>query len=144
MGAGDPRQAALQSLYGVRAGYCPRGPPLLGSAHRVVDGSLLLSPASLRSPRLARRGQEGAEELSNLLDNVFSQLLVDAEDEGADLLKWGGDALLLLFDGPDHGRRAARAGLRCTGLLHSSDAPKHLSAESSCVLPRVSSLVQST
>ena len=27
-------------------------------------------------------------------------------------LKWGGDALLLLFDGPDHGRRAARAGLR--------------------------------
>ena len=62
--------------------------------------------------RLARRGREGAEELSNLLDTVFSQLLTDAEDEGADLLKWGGDALLLLFDGPDHGRRAARAALR--------------------------------
>ena len=37
---------------------------------------------------------------------------MDAEDEGGDLLKWGGDALLLLFDGPDHGRRAARAALR--------------------------------
>jgi class 3 adenylate cyclase/tetratricopeptide (TPR) repeat protein len=37
---------------------------------------------------------------------------MDAEDEGGDLLKWGGDALLLLFDGADHGRRAARAGLR--------------------------------
>jgi len=39
--------------------------------------------------RLARRGREGAEELSNLLDTVFSQLLMDAEDKGGDVLKWG-------------------------------------------------------
>jgi class 3 adenylate cyclase/tetratricopeptide (TPR) repeat protein len=86
-----------------------------GSAHRVVDGSLLLFDITGFTPlteRLARRGREGAEELSNLLDAVFSELLMDAEDEGADLLKWGGDAILLLFDGPDHGRRAARAALR--------------------------------
>ena len=86
-----------------------------GSAHRVVEGSLLFFDITGFTPlteRLARRGREGAEELSNLLDTVFSQLLTDAEDEGGDLLKWGGDALLLLFDGADHGRRAARAGLR--------------------------------
>jgi class 3 adenylate cyclase/tetratricopeptide (TPR) repeat protein len=119
VGAGDPRQAALQEGPAYTA-YVPRLLPawaaaVQGSAHRVVDGSLLLFDITGFTPlteRLARRGREGAEELSNLLDNVFSQLLVDAEDEGADLLKWGGDALLLLFDGPDHGRRAARAGLR--------------------------------
>src|SRR5919107_886076 len=84
-------------------------------AHRVVDGSLVLFDITGFTPlteRLARKGREGAEELSNLLDNVFGQLLMDAEDEGGDLLKWGGDALLLLFDGPDHGRRAARAAVR--------------------------------
>ncbi len=86
-----------------------------GSAHRVVDGSLLMFDITGFTPlteRLARRGREGAEELSNLLDTVFSKLLMDAEAEGADLLKWGGDALLLLFDGIDHGCRAARAALR--------------------------------
>jgi predicted ATPase/class 3 adenylate cyclase len=119
VGAGDPRQAALQEGPAYTA-YVPRLLPawaaaVQGSAHRVVDGSLLLFDITGFTPlteRLARRGREGAEELSNLLDDVFSQLLVDAEDEGADLLKWGGDALLLLFDGPDHGRRAARAGVR--------------------------------
>ena len=86
-----------------------------GPAHRVIDGSLLLFDITGFTPlteRLARRGREGAEELSNLLDTVFSELLTDAEDEGADLLKWGGDAMLLLFDGPDHACRAARAALR--------------------------------
>jgi hypothetical protein len=68
---------------------------------------------------------------------------MDAEDEGGDLLKWGGDALLLLFDGADHGRRAARAGLRMHRALAQIGRAKRLSAESSCVLPLVSSLVQS-
>jgi class 3 adenylate cyclase/tetratricopeptide (TPR) repeat protein len=83
-------------------------------AHRVVDGSLVFFDITGFTPlteRLARKGREGAEELSNLLDTVFGRLLMGAEDEGGDLLKWGGDALLLLFDGPDHARRAARAAL---------------------------------
>src|SRR4029453_10513170 len=83
-------------------------------AHRVVDGSLVFFDITGFTPlteRLARKGREGAEELSNLLDTVFGGLLVGAEDDGGDLLKLGGDALLLLFDGPDHARRAARAAL---------------------------------
>jgi len=119
MGASETGLAALQDGPGPTA-YVPRLLPAWaaadqGAAHRVVDGSLLFFDITGFTPlteRLARRGREGAEELSNLLDTVFSQLLMDAEDEGADLLKWGGDALLLLFDGADHGRRAARAGLR--------------------------------
>ena len=119
MHAGDPRLPALGESSTPQT-YVPRLLPAWaaaesGSAHRVVDGSLLLFDIIGFTPlteRLARRGREGAEELSNLLDAVFSRLLTDAEDEGADLLKWGGDALLLLFDGPDHGCRAARAALR--------------------------------
>jgi class 3 adenylate cyclase/tetratricopeptide (TPR) repeat protein len=119
MGASDPRLAALREGPPLTA-YVPRLLPAwaaaeLGPANRVIDGSLLFFDITGFTPlteRLARKGREGAEELSNLLDTVFSQLLMDAEDEGGDLLKWGGDALLLLFDGADHGRRAARAGLR--------------------------------
>ncbi len=124
MGAGDPRQAALREGPASTA-YVPRLLPAwaaaeLGPAHRVVDGSLLLFDITGFTPlteRLARRGREGAEELSNLLDDVFGRLLTDAEDEGGDLLKWGGDALLLFFDGPDHGCRAARAALRMQRVL---------------------------
>jgi class 3 adenylate cyclase/tetratricopeptide (TPR) repeat protein len=124
VGAGDPRLAALREGPASTA-YVPRLLPAwaaaeLGPAHRVVDGSLLLFDITGFTPlteRLARRGREGAEELSNLLDDVFGRLLTDAEDEGGDLLKWGGDALLLFFDGPDHGCRAARAALRMQRVL---------------------------
>ena len=119
MPASDPLLAAVGQR-SAAATYVPRLlPPWAaaepGLAHRVVDGSLLLFDITGFTPlteRLARRGREGAEELSNLLDTVFGRLLMDAEDEGGDLLKWGGDALLLLFDGPDHSRRAARAAVR--------------------------------
>ncbi|HEY9377719.1 MAG TPA: adenylate/guanylate cyclase domain-containing protein, partial [Jiangellaceae bacterium] len=86
-----------------------------GAAHRVIDGSLVLLDVTgftRLTERLVRRGREGAEELSDVLDAVFGGLLAEAEDEGADLLKWGGDAVLLLLDGLDHTRRAGRAALR--------------------------------
>jgi class 3 adenylate cyclase/tetratricopeptide (TPR) repeat protein len=86
-----------------------------GPAHREVDGSLVLldiTGFTRLTERLARRGREGAEELSDVLDTVFGRLLAEADDEGADLLKWGGDAVLLLLDGPEHARRAGRAALR--------------------------------
>jgi class 3 adenylate cyclase/tetratricopeptide (TPR) repeat protein len=119
MDASETGLAALQEGPAATA-YVPRLlPPWAaaesGPAYRAIDGSLLLFDITGFTPlteRLARRGREGAEELSNLLDTVFSQLLMDAEDEGGDLLKWGGDALLLLFDDADHSRRAARAALR--------------------------------
>jgi class 3 adenylate cyclase/tetratricopeptide (TPR) repeat protein len=102
------------------AAYVPRLVPTWaaaepGAAHRMVEGSLVLLDVTgftRLTERLARRGREGAEELSDVLDAVFGSLLAEAEDEGADLLKWGGDAVLLLLDGPDHTRRAGRAALR--------------------------------
>ena len=59
--------------------------------------------------QLASRGKIGAEVLRDTLDGVFKTLLDEAYAWGAGLLKWGGDALLLLFDGAAHPERAARA-----------------------------------
>jgi class 3 adenylate cyclase/tetratricopeptide (TPR) repeat protein len=59
--------------------------------------------------RLASRGKIGAEVLRDTLDGVFKALLDEAYAWGAGLLKWGGDALLLLFDDAAHPERAARA-----------------------------------
>ncbi len=80
--------------------------------HLAVDGSLAfvdISGFTALTERLARKGKVGAELMRDTLDGVFRALLDDAYDWGAGLLKWGGDALLLLFEGPEHPQRAARA-----------------------------------
>src|SRR5215467_9465478 len=80
--------------------------------YRAVDGSLAfvdISGFTALTERLARKGKIGAELMRDTLDGVFRALLDEAYDWGAGLLKWGGDALLLLFDGPGHPERACRA-----------------------------------
>src|SRR5829696_281147 len=80
--------------------------------HREIDASLVfvdISGFTALTERLARKGKVGAELMRDTLDGVFTALLDEAYDWGAGLLKWGGDALLLLFDGPDHALRGARA-----------------------------------
>jgi class 3 adenylate cyclase/tetratricopeptide (TPR) repeat protein len=80
--------------------------------HRELDGTFVfvdISGFTALSERLARKGKIGAELMRDTLDGVFKALLDEAYDWGAGLLKWGGDALLLLFDGPDHDKRACRA-----------------------------------
>ena len=80
-----------------------------------VEGSLAfvdISGFTKLTEKLARRGRVGAEEMSDTLSATFSSLLSVAYEDGAGLVKWGGDAVLLLFDGPDHAPRAARAAFR--------------------------------
>ena len=80
--------------------------------HREVEATLVfvdISGFTALTERLARKGKVGAELMRDTLDGVFTALLDEAYDWGAGLLKWGGDALLLMFDGPDHPQRAARA-----------------------------------
>jgi class 3 adenylate cyclase len=97
---------------------------------RVVDGTLLFADISgftQLSERLARRrGRQGAEELVDVLGTAFGALLAEAYRNDGSLLKFGGDALLLLFDGDAHTERAARAAfglrrrLRALGTLETS------------------------
>ena len=63
------------------------------------------------SERLARHGKIGAEELAATIGGCFVELLAVAYDLGGGLIKFGGDALLLLFTGAAHEARAARAAL---------------------------------
>jgi class 3 adenylate cyclase/tetratricopeptide (TPR) repeat protein len=80
-----------------------------------VDGTLAfldISGFTKLTERLAKHGREGAEEMSDILNSTFAALLTVGYQDGAGLVKWGGDAVLLLFDGEGHQERAARATLR--------------------------------
>lgn len=84
-----------------------------------VDGSVVfvdVSGFTKLSERLARLGKIGAEELSVAITECFSALLAVADADGGSLVKFGGDALLLLFTGPQHERHAcgAAVGMRRT------------------------------
>ena len=87
--------------------------------HREITGTVCfvdISGFTKLSERLASHGKVGAEELSDTINRCFVELLAVAYDEGGGLLKFGGDALLLLFAGEDHEARACRAavGMRRT------------------------------
>ena len=77
-----------------------------------IDGTLVFADISGFTPlteRLSHQGRVGAEHLTDVLNDVFSRLLGAAFAHGGDLLKFGGDALLLLFSGADHELQAASA-----------------------------------
>ena len=77
---------------------------------RIVDGTLCFADVAgftALSERLESRGRRGAEELVDTLNRVFGAILDVAAGRGGGLLKFGGDALLFLFHGPDHASRAA-------------------------------------
>ena len=79
---------------------------------RAIDGSLVsvdISGFTALSEQLAARGREGAEELVSTISSVFSELIEVAERHGGDVLKFRGDALLLLFVGERHPPRACGA-----------------------------------
>jgi class 3 adenylate cyclase/tetratricopeptide (TPR) repeat protein len=82
------------------------------SRWREVDGTLAfvdISGFTAMSERLAKRGKAGAEQVTEVMNATFGRLLEVAYAYGGGLLKFGGDALLLLFDGDGHAPRAARA-----------------------------------
>src|SRR5262249_20484141 len=100
-----------------------------GAPFRVTDASLVfvdISGFTKLSERLARRGRIGAEELTEVLNRVFGTMLDLAYARGGALLKFGGDALLLMFESDDHPVQAAcaavemRAALRAAAMIPTS------------------------
>ena len=79
---------------------------------REVDGTVAfidISGFTAMSEKLSSQGRAGAEEVTEVMNATFAALLAVAYEQGGGLLKFGGDALLLLYDGEDHAARAARA-----------------------------------
>src|SRR3954447_23874729 len=79
---------------------------------REVDGTMAfvdISGFTAMSEKLAPEGRSGAEQVTEVMNATFDKLLEVAYDYGGGLLKFGGDALLLFFDGERHAERAVRA-----------------------------------
>ena len=114
--AADTGSALTAYLPPLARQWCAEAPD---DTWRALDGTLVFADVSgftSLSERLARRGRIGGEELTEVLDACFSDLLGVAAADGGSLIKFGGDALLLLFRGPSHASRACRAamGMRTT------------------------------
>ena len=103
---------------------------------RLLDGTLCFADISgftALAERLAQRGRMGGEELVETLGRVFTTMLGIARERGGGMLKFGGDALLLFFQGPEHAVQAAsaavemRAALRAAAKIPTSVGPLRLS-----------------
>ncbi|MFC1866434.1 adenylate/guanylate cyclase domain-containing protein, partial [Chloroflexota bacterium] len=85
-----------------------RKPPWMDS----IEGTVALADISgftKMSEQLAESGKEGAEWLTDIINQYFQHLLDIAKNYGGINLKFGGDALLLLFSGSNHVCRALAA-----------------------------------
>ena len=94
---------------------------------REVDGTLAfvdISGFTAMSERLSSLGRAGAEEVTEIMNATFAALLAVAYAQGGGLLKFGGDALLLLYEGDDHAARAARAAFEMRRTLRAIGRPK--------------------
>ena len=85
-----------------------------------VSGAILFADISGFTPlteELASHGKEGPEELSRLLNEYFSELIDILESESGEVVKFSGDALMVLFPAGKDGmgiavRRAEQAARR--------------------------------
>ena len=92
-----------------------------------IDGTLAfidISGFTAMSERLSSRGKAGAEEVTEVMNATFAALLAVAYEQGGGLLKFGGDALLLLYEGADHEGRAARAAFEMRRTLRAIGRPR--------------------
>src|SRR5262249_59702983 len=97
--------------------------------HRQIEGTLVFADVSgftQLTEKLTRKGKIGGEEMNDLLGECFTELLDVAYHYGGGVVKWGGDAALLLFHGDGHTARGCRAAhemqrtMRTAGRLRTS------------------------
>lgn len=79
-----------------------------------LTGSLMhcdVTGFTAMNEKLSRLGKEGGEIMADILNEFFDRMLSTADQWDGIHLKYGGDAMLLLFTGKEHAQRAARAGM---------------------------------
>ena len=94
---------------------------------REVEGTVAfidISGFTAMSEKLSSQGRAGAEEVTEVMNATFAALLAVAYAQGGGLLKFGGDALLLLYEGDDHAGRAARAAFEMRRTLRAIGRPR--------------------
>lgn len=95
------------SFNGLAAGLSGGGP-----RYRIQRGTVLFTDVAGFTPlteALSVLGREGAEELTRILNAYFTRMIAIADEEGGDVLRFGGDSMTLLFPGeaPGPALRAA-------------------------------------
>ena len=108
------------------------------SPWQLIDGSLLfvdISGFTKMSERLARHGKLGAEEVTDAIETCFDALLALAYAAGGSLLKFGGDALLLLFTGERHADPGGDDGVAMHERLATSAGSTPAPGASCCACP---------
>ena len=79
---------------------------------RLVPGTLVsadISGFTRLTEQLSSMGRRGAEELTDMLNSCFGSMIRTCLEEQGDIIKFGGDALLVLFTGDGDAVRACRA-----------------------------------
>ncbi|MFQ5576690.1 MAG: adenylate/guanylate cyclase domain-containing protein [Anaerolineae bacterium] len=103
---------------------------------RFHHGTLLLADVAgftALSEKLAARGREGAEEMAHILNQIFDPILDISSQYGGDVLKFGGDSLLIFFEGDDAPRRAATWFRSTPTLSRGAPSPPRYSAASAAL-----------
>lgn len=100
-----------------------QGIPLNEIAATDIPAAILFADVSGFTPLtelLARRGAEGPEELTYVLNTYFSAMIDALEDEGGEVVKFSGDALTVLFPAIDEplGYAVRRALQAATQMQH--------------------------
>mgnify|MGYP003542041360 CR=1 FL=1 len=111
----DTDGAAIRYVPAVAAEWDLDTPDAL---HRELDATMCfvdISGFTNLSEKLAARGRIGAEELTEVLRRVFVSMISLAHQRGGNLVKFGGDALLLLFRGDGHVAQACGAAVEMPG-----------------------------
>src|SRR2546423_1467161 len=83
-----------------------------------------ISGFTAMSEKLAGEGKAGAEQVTEVMNATFEALLDVAYGYGGGLLKFGGDALLLFFDGSEPEARAPRAAFDMRKTLRAIGRPR--------------------
>lgn len=92
------------------------GEPLVAPEEQLFEAAAMLADVSgftKLAEKLAQRGPAGAEELTGLLSAYFDPLIACIHSHGGDVLKFAGDALLVVFPANGDPTAAALAAASC-------------------------------
>ncbi len=112
----------LSQLLRVMATYLPRqavndvlADPVPGRVHgSIVPGTVVMADITgftALSERIAHLGREGAEEITGIVNRYFTHMSVASDRQCGFVTKFAGDAMMIMFTGEDHARRAVRAAV---------------------------------
>ncbi|HHH42221.1 MAG TPA: adenylate/guanylate cyclase domain-containing protein, partial [Chloroflexi bacterium] len=89
----------------------PKGPAVAGTFAQATLLFADIAGFTAMSERLGQLGREGAEVITGIVNAYFAAMLEIIARHGGDLLKFGGDALLVAFEGDEGAVRGCRAAL---------------------------------